>query len=122
MRLDRVSGATTRRGQGLARELAAKAPQMTANVTALATLEASLASGQRADDAEAVRRFEEADNFRHSVEAIGIMILRAGGLEPDPGRSRELMHQWFDLGSVQESLEEARNRWGALARGPASPR
>jgi hypothetical protein len=121
MRLDQCIRRDRSTGTGLARELAAKAPQMTANVTALATLEASLASGNHADDAEAVRRFEEADNFRHSVEAIGIMILRAGGLEPDPGRSRELMHQWFDLGSVQESLEEARNRWGALARGPSSP-
>ena len=78
----------------------------------LGAAEAALTAGHRVDADEAERRLEEAAYFRQVVENIGIMILRAEGLEPDPVRSRELMQQWFDLGSVQESLEEIRARWG----------
>jgi hypothetical protein len=101
-------------GMGLARELEARAPQMADNVAALDGAERATSNGHPIDAAEAERRLEEAAYFRQVVENIGIMILRAEGLESDPARSRDLMQQWFDLGSIQEGLEAIRARWGAL--------
>lgn len=119
-RLDRCIQRDRAMKTGLARELETKTPQMTANVAALAAVEALLAAGGGVDVSEIARRHEEAAGFHETIEAIGIMILRAEGLELDPARSLELMHQWFDLGAIQESLEEIRARWGSLVL--ASPR
>ena len=104
VRIDRCIWRDRTMGTGLADELTAKAPQMEANAAALEGHEATRASGGRVDAEDAARRHQEATGFCQSIEAIGIMVMRAGGLEPDPARSRELMQQWFDLGSVQEYL------------------
>ena len=101
-------------GLGLARELEARAPQISDNITALGEAERAPADGHHLDTTTAESRLEEAAYFRQVVENIGIMILRAEGLETDPARSRDLMQQWFDLGSIQERLEEVRARWKAL--------
>jgi hypothetical protein len=114
VRLDRCIWRDRAMGTGLADELTAKAPQMEANIAALEEHEAARAVDGHVDAAEVAHRHREADGFCQTIEAIGIMVMRVGGLEPDPARSRELMQQWFDLGSVQECLEEIRARWAAL--------
>ncbi|HEX8199863.1 MAG TPA: hypothetical protein VF590_05205 [Isosphaeraceae bacterium] len=112
--LERCIGRDRSMRTGLADELTAKAPRMRANLAALEGCEAAGTGGGRLDAEEAAGRLREAADFCHAIEAIGIVVMRAGGLEHDPARSRELMQQWFDLGSVQECLEGIRARWEAL--------
>jgi hypothetical protein len=116
VRIDRCIWRDRTMGTGLADELTAKAPQMEANIAALEEHEAARVVGRRVDAEEVAQRHREADGFCQTIEAIGIMVMRVGGLEPDPARSRELMQQWFDLGSVQECLEEVRTRWESLVQ------
>ena len=98
-------------GLGLAAELEAKAPQVEANAAALSQFQEAIAQGARLDAAEATRRLAESVGLGQSIEAIGIMVMRADGLEIDPVRSRELRHQWYDLGAVQEYLKTIQARW-----------
>ena len=83
-RLDRCIRRDRAMKTGLARELETKTPQMRANLAALAAVEASLAAGDRVDAGEIARRQAEAAGFHETIEAIGIMILRARAWSSTP--------------------------------------